>query len=419
MRPNSNVEIVTFVGVVPIVLTTIALASGGRTVWKFALMAVAFAALALGPVIHVWGMPVLPRLTRLMPYTWLSRLPYGDIPRVPARFVVMVGAALAVLSAVGALSIAVKWRRVFPQVAGALVIVALVDSAVVPLPLAYPQVPEYFRTLGSTHERGAVLEVPIPDDPAVYPVRMLYQTVHRRPIFGGALSRGLPALPLDAVPGFSQLKNLQRSVEDVGQYESATLPALSRAVLGVYGTSHVVIEKWLMGDAAVGKARSVSEEMLGAPAYEDAKTLVFDVPTSLRFPAPAAWLDRGWSYRERSADGGAPRQWHWMGPHARLGLGAPKATSARLRISAQAFKQPRRAQLMLNGAVVDVVSVGVQRADYETAAFNLPEGLSFLDLVSLDGAESPGPDPRRLSIALFGLQIVVQASAGEGTTVRH
>jgi len=355
---------------------------------------------------HVWGMPVTPRLTGLMPYTWLSRLPYGDIPRVPARFVVMSSAALGVLSAIGALTIARHSRRFFPHVAAGLVVAAIVDSAVVPLPLAWPQVPEYFRALGNREAPGALLEVPIPDDPAVYPARMLYQTVHRRPIFGGALSRGLPPLPFDALPGFSQLKNLERTVDDVGEYDRATLPALSRAVLNVYGTSHVVVEKWLMEAAAVDQARRISEEMLGAPAYEDDKTLVFEVGAARRFPRAAAWLDHGWSYREGGADGGAPQHWHWMGPRARLGLGAPTATSARLRFSAQAFRQPRRIQLMMGGTVLDVVSFGVQRADYETATFRVADGLSFLDLVSLDGAESPGADPRRLSVALFGLQLV-------------
>jgi hypothetical protein len=97
----------------------------------------------------------------------------------------------------------------------------------------------------------------------------------------------------------------------------------------------------------------------------------------------------------------------------------PKATSARLRFSAQAFGRPRRLQITTGGTVVDVVPVDVQRADYDTAAFSVPEGLSFLDLVSLNGAESPGPDPRRLSIALFGLQVAVQGSAADGTTVRR
>jgi hypothetical protein len=405
MRPNSNVEIVTFLGVVPVVLTAVALGSGGRTARKFASMAVVFCVLALGPVMHVWGTPVLAGQTKLMPYTWLSRLPYGDIPRVPARFVVMASAALAVLSAIGALSIAGKSRRSFPLIAGGLVIAAIVDAAVVPLPLAYPQVPEYFSMLSNSDGRGALVEVPIPDDPAVYPARMLYQTVHRRPIYGGALSRGLPPLAFDAVPGFSQLKNLAQTVNDVGEYDRSTLPGLSHAVLSAYGTSHVVIEKWLMGVDAVDRARRISEEMLGAAAHEDEQTLVFDVRASPRFPTAAAWLDRGWSYRERTMEGGVSRQWHWMGPRARLGLGAPKATSVRVRFSAQAFRRPRRLQLTIGGTAVDVVSIGVERADYETAAFPVPDGLSFLDLVSLDGADSPGPDPRRLSIALFSLRI--------------
>ncbi|HEY7170210.1 MAG TPA: hypothetical protein VH417_05135 [Vicinamibacterales bacterium] len=404
-RANSELEIVTFLGVVPLVLTAVAFGSGGRTVRTFAWMAIVFSVLALGPIAHVWGAPLLPQFTRLMPYAWLARLPYGDIPRVPARFVVMASAALAVLSAIGALTIAGTSTRFFPLIAAGLVTAAIVDGAVAPLPLAEPQAPEYFRILGGRAGRGALLELPIPDDPAVYPERMFYQTVHRRPIFGGALSRGLPPLPFDALPGFSQLKNLEHTVDDVGEYDRSTLPDLSRAVLSAYGTTHVAVEKWLMEAGAVDKARRISEEMLGPAAYEDEKTLVFEVRGSGSFPAPAAWLDHGWSYRERTTDGGVPRQWHWMGPRARFGLGAPKATSVRLQLSARAFRRPRRVQLTIGGTAVDVLTVGAERADYETAPFRIPEGLSFLDVVSLDGAESPGADPRRLSLELSAVRL--------------
>jgi hypothetical protein len=177
-------------------------------------------------------------------------------------------------------------------------------------------------------------------------------------------------------------------------------------VLSAYGTSHVVIEKWLMDTEAVEKARRVADEMLGPEVYEDDRTLVFEMRGSRSFPVPAAWLDHGWSYRERATEGGEPRPWHWMGLRARVALGSPNAARVRLRFSAQALRRPRRLQLTIGDTAVDVVTVGAQRADYETAPFPVPAGLSFLDMVGLDGAESPGTDPRRLSIELFAVRLV-------------
>jgi hypothetical protein len=55
----------------------------------------------------------------------------------------------------------------------------------------------------------------MPDDPAVFPRRMLWQTVHGRPVFGGYLSRSLPPLRFDAVPGFAQFKNAISAIDDV------------------------------------------------------------------------------------------------------------------------------------------------------------------------------------------------------------
>jgi hypothetical protein len=94
-RSTSNVEIVTFLGVVPLALAAVALRSGGRTVersrgWRWCSPCWRLARS------YTYGeRRSCRRLTELMPYTWLARLPYGDIPRVPARFVVMASAALA------------------------------------------------------------------------------------------------------------------------------------------------------------------------------------------------------------------------------------------------------------------------------------------------------------------------------------
>jgi hypothetical protein len=46
-------------------------------------------------------------------------------------------------------------------------------------------------------------------------------------------------------------------------------------------------------------------------------------------------------------------------------------------------------------------------ADYDTPAFDLPAGISFLDLRSMDAAQAPGRNQRRLSVALFRIELVV------------
>ena len=102
MRPESNVEIVGFLGFVLLALTVVGMRSAGRVTWPWAAAAIVFGILALGPMVHVWGVAVSRRFTSVMPYTILTKLPYGRIPRVPGRFAVMSTLALTIPAAFGA-----------------------------------------------------------------------------------------------------------------------------------------------------------------------------------------------------------------------------------------------------------------------------------------------------------------------------
>ena len=142
-RNESGLEAVMYLGLAPVLLAVAALRSAGVRVWAFWLAGCAlFIVLALGPVLHVGGRAIAPALSALMPYTLFSHLPYGDIPRVPGRFVVMATLCLAMLADGGAWALL---RRLDPRRAAA-VAVALVAAVVfraggVTLPLADLRVP--------------------------------------------------------------------------------------------------------------------------------------------------------------------------------------------------------------------------------------------------------------------------------------
>jgi hypothetical protein len=267
------------------------------------------------------------------------------------------------------------------------------------------EVPPAFNRIAAGQTQGAVLEVPIADDPAQYPRRMLYQTAHRRPIYGGYVARGRPPLALDAVPGFSQLKSGRDEIVDVIEYDQSTLPTISRAVLSAYGADFVVIEKTLLSAGAAEHARELTARILGVPPVEqDAFTITFKTPAASAAPRlPAMWLDTGWSYLESAVgprDGGVLR-WRWMAGEARLGLVSPSARSIRLRWTGRAFARSRRLALSLNGVDLATVVVSSERGDYRTPWFDVPAGVSFIEVRSLDGTDTPGVDPRRLSVAWY------------------
>jgi hypothetical protein len=410
-RNNSSFEAVMYLGVVPVWLAVMAVRRSGARAWMFWLGGFAlFSTLALGPVLHIGGHAVAPGLL-VMPYRLLSQLPYGHIPRVPARFVVLSTLCLSVVAAGGAWAVLRGLDR--PRALGAALALAgaiLLDNAVWPIPLGDLRVSPFFAQLARDPVRAGVIDVPIPDDPARFPQRMLWQTVHQQPVFGGYLSRSLPPLAFDAVPGFAQFKNLSGAIDDIVRYDAAELPAISLAVLDAYGAGHLVIDKRAAGDGDARRASDAADALFGRDrrVFEDALVAAYTIPR--RAPLhDAIWLDTGWSYLERLGRSGRepqPLRWRWMSDRARFGIMAAAPARVRLRITAQAFSRARRLQIRSQGAEVATWPVQLSRADFETPEFAIPAGVSFLELTSLDGATPAGSDPRPLSIAVYDAELL-------------
>ncbi len=162
-----------------------------------------------------------------------------------------------------------------------------------------------------------------------------------------------------------------------------------------------------MGDAAgVDRARRIGEEMFGASArvQEDDSTIAFAIPAGADSGPPIAWLESGWSYLEHLDPPGAGDRrlrWRWMNERARIAVLASAPTPVRFRITAQAFHRARRLRFGIGDAEATTIIVEREARDYETRPLQVPAGLTFVDLTSLDGSESAAPDPRRLSVAFF------------------
>jgi hypothetical protein len=281
------------------------------------------------------------------------------------------------------------------------------------MPLADLRVSPFFDRLARAPVRAGVIEVPIPDDPATFPRRMLWQTVHGQPVFGGYLSRSLPPLAFDAVPGFAQFKNPSGGIDDIVRYDARELPAISLAVLGSYGAGHLVIEKGAMSGPEGQRAIDAADALFGRAArvFEDAQIVAYAIPRG-GVVQPAMWLDTGWSYLEhpdRSGRDPETLRWRWMSERARLGVVSAAPARVRLRMTAQAFSQPRRLQIQIAGSTAATWMIQTTRAEFDTPDFAIPAGASFLELTSLDGATPAGADPRRLSIAVYDAALVPQS----------
>ena len=174
--------------------------------------------------------------------------------------------------------------------------------------------------------------------------------------FGGYLSRGLPPILFEALPGFAQLKGGTWQIDDVVTYDSNELAQIGRAVLAEYGAKHVVIEKALLSSSNGERLRRVADAMLGETSmvYDEIITAYHVTPPASP-PSQTLWLDTGWSYLEQSGESdpsGRTRRWRWMADAARVGVMSPRPATVRLRLSVRSFKRPRRVRFSIGEQTV-------------------------------------------------------------------
>jgi hypothetical protein len=203
-----------------------------------------FMAWALGPFLIVGGF----NTGLILPQQLLRYLPVLGNARMPARALIVVSLALAVLAAIAAAN---RSRRF---VIGALIVVC-VELIGAPLPLASLDVPAVYARLAAMPPGRAsqlppgVLELPLGfrdgfgvtgdfDDRT-----LLYQTVHRHPMAGGFVARLSPSVRR----AYGQDKTLN-ALLNLSSALPATLPGCDQAVSGLRGSGfgYVVVDRTRM-----------------------------------------------------------------------------------------------------------------------------------------------------------------------------
>ena len=127
----------------------------------------------------------------------------------------------------------------------------------------------------------------------------------------------------------------------------------------------------------------------------------------------AIWHGEGWSYPEQLPEPTQDvlsREWRWIEGRARVGVMASQPVGGRLKIVARSLNRMRRLKISI-GAVeeVEIVTLAVaeSHSEYQTPEFELPAGTNLITFESLDEGEAPASgDPRRLSVAVFRIELV-------------
>jgi hypothetical protein len=140
----------------------------------------------------------------ILPQALLRYIPIVNNARFPGRALVVVTLGLALLAAV----LLARWRPSATRRSGTLAALAIFlafESAPSPFPVVRLAAPQFYETLRDRPEAGAVCELPLGirdgfgGRGSLNEMQFYYQTIHKRPLVGGYLSR----LPWSVVAAYA------------------------------------------------------------------------------------------------------------------------------------------------------------------------------------------------------------------------
>ena len=225
----------------------------------WALTAGVFGLLSLGPILHFGGKSVFTvfEVTIPLPYALLYYVPFFSIMRTPARFVLLMMLALAVLAAWGVLRLArllhgrlpMSMRR-WADVAVAMVVSAFLVFEFAPtITLAgFGALPAVYQPIVADPDpTHAVLELPNNQATHFY----IAQLAYNKPMVGGHLSRPVENPIVAQVPALATLSL------------RAQTPDGDEAQLRAAGVKYVVVNWWMIHGNDTAKMQAALRQVFG------------------------------------------------------------------------------------------------------------------------------------------------------------
>jgi hypothetical protein len=376
----STSERTVYAGYSVLALAILALVARWRAARFWALSALVFGVLALGPVLHVGGSTQFGAVGPIpLPYALLHQaIPLLKISRSVSRFDVIVMCSLAVLVAIGLNWLLCQIERggynesiPWLAAAGALALVGL-EYWVAPYPMSPPETQPFHHQLAQELGSVAVMDVPLDWD---RPANLLYQTVHEKPTVSGYTSRTNPLSPAWRTPVLQTFRYLGPDI-NVGDPR-----ALAPTVLNDLDVGYVVIHK---SDLPPGDYREETLSLAdlvfdGWPVVVDDDWLkVLQVPRQYD-PAPYLVLGEGWAPREWR-DGGPARALADPSSGATLLVRLPTPQTVHLELNAHSLEGPVSLEVGVGTEVIGTYSIGHQPTAITTPALPTPAGESLIHI---------------------------------------
>lgn len=342
-----------------------------RRAARWGAAALAFAVLAMGPVLHVGGQTQFLGIGPVhLPYALLLRaVPQLQIARSVSRFDVVVMLCLGVLAAMGTAWLLNRVHAVGRVALAAVFLVLLgiigVEYLVAPYPMSFPETQPFHEALAAEPGEFAVLDVPM--DGWDRPANLLFQTVHHKPLVSAYTSRSNPSAPAWRTPVLQTFRHLGPDIN------SGDPHALAATVLYDLNVRYVIVHK---NDLPPGEYReqtlALAADMFGAwPVVVDDDWLrVYQRPEDTGRRLPYLVLGDGWG--ERQGDG--HRASRAISP-ASATVHAHLAAAETLSVEVTAYaEQPATLEIRTDDDFVAAWPLAQQPTTRRTPPWSLPAG---------------------------------------------
>lgn len=375
----------TFFGITLFVLALLGAIRFTRRMMFWIIAAIVFAALSLGPILHLAGSATeIP-----LPFTLINSVPFLNNIRIPMRYGLMVFFSMSLLAGAGAL-ILLRWRvwMFIP-----IVVLLLAESIVLPYPTLEFHVPRVYEKIARAQDDATVLE--IPSFHWRHAARnQAYQAIHEKRILRAYTNRIAP----DLADYFNlrQTPIVVRSLRILEGAEQGILTpeeiAQDRAALqdtrAFFNLRYAILHRDQL-DAARANAidQYVREVMQGRVIENDGATTAYEFPQTaftadvraldLASNANLMYLGRGWQMEPLAdAEGSQGR----YAKDARAQVYVPQSGAAELNLDL--YSAPTDAVMQAQVNESSVTRMPLQQG-WQTYALSttLPRRLNLLNLV--------------------------------------
>jgi hypothetical protein len=368
--------------------------------WRWVVLVVGAAVLALGPILVVGGEPVEYTADGysgqvVLPFALLQQVPFLDWGRTPGRINVVGMLALGALAAYGVAGIlprlgSSQWRAgLFSLAAVACLVFEFLP--IWPFPTGDARIPPVIQYIASRPGDGALLHLPLKRR-AVNHRALYFQTFLDRPIVGGEVLRMLPETP----PWEESIEGLV--VSDPAS-DAVPRPAVDqrRAWLRHFDVDWVVLHRLFAEDEA--RYRPLIEQLLGPAAAEDETLAAFAVPADVSSPQDSllyTFSRTGWYEPEQ--DGGLWRR--WLYEDGELYVYSTREEVGSLRFMVDSHLAFPALEVYRDGELLDTLVVD-GRTTCTTRPFTLTQGMNVFRFHAPGGCPDVLDDPHCWDDALL------------------